>query len=78
MLVQSHQNADFAEQYVAYYNIDFWTQTPPYPYRLLCQETNEDIGGNPFFACYNVIRRGIPTESQFPYITERQQYIRWT
>ncbi len=34
---------------------------------LSYQETNEDEGGNLFFSFYNLIRRGVPLSTDFPY-----------
>ncbi|MEM2080561.1 MAG: C1 family peptidase, partial [Nitrososphaerota archaeon] len=67
------QNPDISEQFIAYYNVSFSVES----YTVSCQETNEDLGGNMFFSMYNLIRRGVPSESSFPYIKEEQGFIKW-
>jgi hypothetical protein len=76
---------DLSEQFLAYYNVDFYVEQPPFDfdykvgYRVTCQETNKDVGGDPFFSTsYNLIRRGVPIESDFPYIiTSESPWIKW-
>jgi hypothetical protein len=74
---------DLSEQFLAYYNVDFHVEQPPFDfdykvgYRVTCQETNKDIGGSAFFSTYNLIRRGVPIESDFPYIQDRSPWIKW-
>ncbi|MGB9821795.1 MAG: C1 family peptidase [Pseudothermotoga sp.] len=71
------ENPDLSEQFIAYYNVDYWMEQPFGGIRITCQETNQDIGGNIFFSTYNLIRRGVPPEDDFPYITEKQVWIKW-
>lgn len=74
---------DLSEQFLAYYNFDFDVKQPPFDfdykvgYRVTCQETNKDVGGNRFFSTYNLIRRGVPIESDFPYIQDKSPWIKW-
>ena len=75
---------DLSEQFLAYYNVDFVVEQPPFDfdykvgYRVTCQETNKDVGGDLFFSTsYNLIRRGVPIESDFPYIQDRSPWIKW-
>jgi C1A family cysteine protease len=75
---------DLSEQFLAYYNVDFHVEQPPFDfdykvgYRVTCQETNKDVGGDLFFSTsYNLIRRGVPIESDFPYIQDRSPWIKW-
>lgn len=67
---------DLSEQFLAYYNINFGVEKPPSGYRVTCQETNQDVGGNWFFSTYNLIRRGVPIESDFPYISNNEGWIK--
>ena len=77
-------NPDLSEQFVAYYNAD-WKIVPcinnldsiENGWNLSWQETNHDIGGNAFFSTYNLIRRGVPLEEDFPYITSDYNWIAW-
>ena len=75
-------NPDLSEQFVAYYNAD-WKIIPAYNpqgeygYLVSWQETNQDIGGHCFFSTYNLIRRGIPLEEDFGYITYDYDWIAW-
>jgi len=71
------ENPDLSEQFIAYYNVDYWMEQPSGGIRITCQETNQDIGGSTFFSTYNLIRRGVPSESDFPYITSEQVWIKW-
>jgi hypothetical protein len=68
---------DLSEQFLAYYNIDSRVEKSTSGYRVTCQETNRDAGGNLFFSTYNLIRRGVPIESDFPYIQDRSPWIKW-
>jgi C1A family cysteine protease len=72
---------DLSEQFLAYYNVDFDVEQPPFGYgvgyRVTCQETNRDAGGDLFFSTYNLIRRGVPIESDLPYIQDRSPWIKW-
>jgi len=73
---------DLSEQFLAYYNINYninsSVEQPPSGYRVTCQETNKDIGGDLFFSTsYNLIRRGVPIESDLPYITSKSPWIQW-
>jgi hypothetical protein len=76
---------DLSEQFLAYYNVDFVVEQPPFDfdfdyqvgYRVTCQETNKDVGGSAFFSTYNLIRRGVPIESDFPYILSKSPWIKW-
>jgi len=69
---------DLSEQFLAYYNINFSVEKSTSGYRVTCQETNQDIGGDLFFSTsYNLIRRGVPIESDFPYITSKSPWIKW-
>jgi len=69
---------DLSEQFLAYYNVDFSVEKSTSGYRVTCQETNQDIGGDLFFSTsYNLIRRGVPIESDFPYIQDRSPWIKW-
>lgn len=71
---------DLAEQFVAYHNVSFWVERPyGTSYKVSCQETNENIGGDiEFFSMYNLIRRGVPIESDFPYNTDQNGWIKWS
>ncbi|HPP71219.1 MAG TPA: clostripain-related cysteine peptidase [Pseudothermotoga sp.] len=71
------ENPDLSEQFIAYYNVDYLMEQPFGGIRITCQETNQDIGGSTFFSTYNLIRRGVPSESDFPYITSEQVWIKW-
>lgn len=69
---------DLSEQFLAYYNINFGVEKTPSGYRVTCQETNQDVGGDPkFFSMYNLIRRGVPIERDFPYIQDKNPWIKW-
>ena len=68
---------DLSEQFLAYYNIAFHVEKTPSGYRVTCQETNQDVGGNRFCSMYNLIRRGVPIESDFPYIPDKNPWIKW-
>jgi C1A family cysteine protease len=69
---------DLSEQFLAYYNIDSRVEKSTSGYRVTCQETNRDAGGNLFFSTYNLIRRGVPIESDLPYIiTSESPWIQW-
>jgi hypothetical protein len=68
---------DLSEQFLAYYNINFSVEKSTSGYRVTCQETNQDVGGSPFFSTYNLIRRGVPIESDLPYITSKSPWIQW-
>ncbi len=59
---------DLSEQFVAYNNYDWhisWSGEEPQS--ISYQETNADNGGNQFFSFYDIVRRGVPLESDFPY-----------
>ena len=69
---------DLSEQFLAYYNINFSVEKSTSGYRVTCQETNQDVGGDLFFSTsYNLIRRGVPIESDLPYITSKSPWIQW-
>jgi hypothetical protein len=68
---------DLSEQFLAYYNINFSVEKSTSGYRVTCQETNQDVGGSAFFSTYNLIRRGVPIESDFPYIQDKSPWIKW-
>ncbi len=65
---------DLSEQFVAYNDTDWQLLANN---RIAWQESNKDIGGYQFFSFYNLIRRGVPLESDFPYITSSQPWIKW-
>jgi len=67
-------NLDLSEQFVAFYNIDWSIKQSDevHGYTIDLHETNIDIGGNPLFSTFNLIRRGVPPESDFPYIRGTQ------
>ncbi len=68
-------NPDLSEQFVAYYNLSQYDESNLY--RITAQESNKDTGGNLFFSTFNIIRRGVPEEEDFPYITDEQGWIKW-
>jgi len=77
---------DFSEQFVAYHNIDWnvyrnWfynSDTQESESDPIIQDSAEDTGGNKVFATYNLIRYGIPLETDFPYRKfDYSEYIRW-
>ncbi len=77
---------DFSEQFVAYHNIDWeiyrhWfynADTQSSESDPIIQDSAKDKGGNKFFATYNLIRYGIPLETDFPYRKfDFSDYIRW-
>jgi C1A family cysteine protease len=68
-------NPDLSEQFVAYHNLS--PSDEENPYQLTVQESNRDTGGNTFFSTFNIIRRGVPEEKDFPYITDEQGWIKW-
>ncbi len=69
---------DLSEQFLAYYNINFSVEKSTSGYRVTCQETNQDVGGDLFFSTsYNLIRRGVPIESDLPYIMSKSLWIQW-
>ncbi len=73
-------NLDLSEQFVGFYNIEWSIYSNDYynGYVLDIHETNLDTGGNPIFSTFNLIRRGVPKESDFPYIISSQGgRIRW-
>ena len=70
-------NPDLSEQFVAYYNFDWKLSWKSDGWDLSYQETNKDKGGNAFFSTYNLIRRGVPLEEDFPYITDDYNWIVW-
>ena len=70
-------NPDLSEQFVAYYNFDWKLSWKSDGWDLSYQETNKDKGGNAFFSTYNLIRRGVPLEEDFPYITDDYNWIAW-
>jgi len=78
---------DYSEQFMAYHNIDWdiylawWynhgnaQDVEPEP---VLQDSNFDAGGNSYFGAYNLIRYGIPLETDFPYGTwDYNEYLRW-
>jgi C1A family cysteine protease len=77
---------DYSEQFVSYHNID-WNVYRNWMYNAdtqesesdpILQDSAEDSGGNKIFATYNLIRYGIPLETDFPYRPfDFSQYIRW-
>ena len=68
-------NPDLSEQFIAYYNLSPFDESNPY--QITVQESNKDTGGNAFFSTFNLIRRGVPEEEDFPYIPEKQGWIKW-
>lgn len=77
---------DFSEQFLSYHNID-WNVYRNWFYNSdiqlsesdpIIQDSAEDSGGNKLFATYNLIRYGIPLETDFPYRKfDYSEYIRW-
>ena len=66
--ISNPNSPDLSEQFVAYNNADWnisWGGDEPQS--ISYQETNKDNGGNPFFSFYDLVRRGVPLESDFPY-----------
>jgi len=80
--IANPDSPDLSEQFVAY-NDEDWEVTPGYnpdeypQYKLSWQETNRDDGGYQFFSFYDLVRRGVPLEGDFPYITSKQPWIIW-
>ena len=71
---------DLSEQFVAYNNADWqisWGGDEPQS--ISYQETNKDNGGFLFFSFYDLVRRGAPLESDFPYkyYTTYPKYYPW-
>ena len=73
--ISNPNSPDLSEQFVAYNNYDWNISKND---RLSYQETNySPLGGNQFFSFYDLVRRGVPLESDFPYITSSQPWIVW-
>ena len=76
--ISNPNSPDLSEQFVAYNNADWhisWGGNEPQS--ISYQETNKDNGGFQFFSFYDLVRRGVPLESDFPYITSPQPWIVW-
>jgi C1A family cysteine protease len=76
--ISDPNSPNLSEQFVAYNNANWqisWGGDEPRS--ISYQETNEDNGGNQFFSFYDLVRRGVPLESDFPYITSSQPWIKW-
>lgn len=72
-----YNSIDLSEQYGSYYNIDWDLKKEADYWHMEYQETNEDRGGNAFYSTYNIYRRGVPLESDVPYLTEDYDWIRF-
>ena len=77
---------DLSEQFMAYHDIDWDVYLESYYTGLyaginddlIVQDSNYDAGGNQYFAAYNLIRYGVPTEEDMPYLGwDYSDNIRW-
>jgi len=66
---------NLSEQFVAYYDIDWDIKKEAGTWHVEYQETNEDRGGNAFYSTYNIFRRGVPLETDIPYLEEDYDWI---
>ncbi len=78
--INDPNNPQLSVQFAAYNNYD-WNLSPHELtgyYFISYQETNQDNGGNHFFAFYNLAVRGVPLSSDFPYEDSADaSYIQW-
>ncbi len=83
--INDSNNPQLSIQFVAYNNCD-WNVSSYLPatgdYYITYQETNKDNGGNHFFSFYDMVVRGIPLSTDFPYHenatgTSTLPYIEW-
>ncbi len=71
-------NPQLSVQFSAYNNFDWNILKNEAGYNLTYQETNQDTGGNHFFAFYDLVVRGVPLSSDFPYEESADaSYIQW-
>ncbi len=67
---------DLSEQFAGYHNIDW--DLAYYEGWFVIQDSNADVGGSPYFATYNLIRYGLPSENTFPYIGyDNSPWVKW-
>ena len=66
--ISNPSSPDLSEQFVSYNNYDWRISGGgDEPWSISYQETNKDDGGNQFFSFYDLVRRGVPLENDFPY-----------
>ena len=66
--ISNPSSPDLSEQFVSYNNYDWSIRGgADEPWSISYQETNKDNGGNQFFSFYDLVRRGVPLENDFPY-----------
>ena len=76
--IANSNSPDLSEQFVAYNDADWDISCGgDEPQSISYQETNKDDGGNQFFSFYDLVRRGVPLESDFPYKETSQPWIVW-
>ncbi len=75
--ISDPSSPNLSVQFVAYNNYEWHVYPQEGSYYLTWQETNQDNGGNHFFAFYDLTTRGVPLSSDFPYIATSQAYIQW-
>ena len=72
--ISNPNSPDLSEQFVAYNDADWKIK----PHSISYQETNKDVGGHQFFSFYDLVRRGVPLESDFPYKGDKYYpWIKW-
>ena len=72
--ISDPNSPDLSEQFLSYHDVDWEIM---HSYQLAYQESNRDDGGSQFFSFYEMVRRGIPLEKDFPYLTSSQSWIEW-